>query len=387
MRISDNYDNTEEKPYWSEYGREIFRWSELLHKQELGLLKSHSDLFEAQSRIKEEIREDYLATRNRNFLINQKVIDYVLTGDLDYLIFSQDDSGQYGLNVIEKNKLISQVRDNNLHNVRAYAGADEVLMTLIARYLNDQRSQPPKISIHYSSDNGRQINSNYEGQSISRSMEYQSEAQGLEVVDSDITSDGTAFAVIVHTGATIQGDRIWLPGLKDLRSVETASSAKKALELIEKAKAPIVLCDVAYSNGADPLLVDLLLEHPQLLKHIWSYAAWNTTGNTIGSALSVGTACLHALSTTGQLDERLHKSMMFLRFMDDWAYQTQVRPEITSDKVVQLTREEVLNQLMIKYAARVARALNFGFGSTTYSLPWQRTFEVEISLNPQLIKT
>src|SRR5262249_13691442 len=32
MRISDNYDNTEEKPYWSQYGRELFSWSSQLHR-------------------------------------------------------------------------------------------------------------------------------------------------------------------------------------------------------------------------------------------------------------------------------------------------------------------------------------------------------------------
>ena len=106
MRISDNYDNTEEKLYWSKYGREIFNWSQLLHKKELGLLHSESELKAAESLIDATVREDYLLTRQRNFTVNKKIIDYVVEGDLDFLIFSQDDSGQYGLNVSEKNKLI-----------------------------------------------------------------------------------------------------------------------------------------------------------------------------------------------------------------------------------------------------------------------------------------
>ncbi|HEY9719050.1 MAG TPA: DUF4127 family protein, partial [Trichormus sp.] len=31
MRISDNYDATEEKQYWTRFGREIFAWSSQLH--------------------------------------------------------------------------------------------------------------------------------------------------------------------------------------------------------------------------------------------------------------------------------------------------------------------------------------------------------------------
>lgn len=385
MRISDNYDNSEEKQYWSEYGREIFRWSELLHKREIGLPTSEGDLLAVQSLIKDHIREDYLATRNRNFAINQKIIDYIVTGDLDYLIFSQDDSGQYGLNVLEKNKLIEEANKKHLHNIRAYAGADEVLITLIARYLNNQRNRPAKISVHYSSSSGYHIASNFEGQTIGRSVECQTEAQGLEIIDSDIADNGADFTVIIHTGVDVQGDHVRIPGLKDLSSIDTSSTAKKVIELIEKAKVPVVLCDVAYSNGADPLLIDLLLARPQLFKRIWSYAGWNTTGNTIGSALSVGTTCLHAISTTSHFDQQLHKKILFLRLMDDWAYQTQVRQKIQMDKPESVI-EEILNRLMSEYSGRVSRALNFEPGTMTFSLPWHRTFEIEINLNRQFIK-
>ena len=108
MRISDNYDNTEEKEYWAKYGREIFEWSACLHKLAQGEKPIPGLLESLERRIPEPIRKDYLDTRRRNFSINMSLLKG-MEGDktqrfLDYLIFSQDDSGAYGLNVSEKRK-------------------------------------------------------------------------------------------------------------------------------------------------------------------------------------------------------------------------------------------------------------------------------------------
>ncbi len=385
MRISDNYDNTEEKLYWSQCGREIFLWSKLLHKKELGMLESEAELKAIESRIKPEVREDYLATRARNFAVNQKMIDYAVSSDIDFLIFSQDDSGQYGLNVSEKEKLLSLAKAKNVHNVLAYPGADEMLMTLIARYLNSERSEPPEVTLQYSSPNGKNISSNYEGQNIGRSLDCQCQAHGLKVIDADISSRSVDFHIIVHTGADKQGDHIWLPGLTDLRQVDSGEAAKRVIDLLNKAHAPVVICDLAYSNGSDPLLISLLLQRPDLLEKIWAYAGWNTTGNAVGSALSIACACLHAHRSDEGLDEAMRKKLLFIRLMDDWAYQTQVRKEIRDKNAEDKEQELLLSRLMAAYAQQLAKVLGFQPGKIEYAFPWQRTFEVEINIDPQFV--
>ncbi len=385
MRISNNYDNTEEKLYWSQYGKEIFNWSQMLHQKELGLLHSESELKTAESRIDPAVRTDYLSTRKRNFTVNQKIIDYVVNGDLDFLIFSQDDSGQYGLNVSEKNKLIALAEAKGTQNVLAYAGADEMLMTLIARYLNNGRNMVPKVALHYSALEGPALASNFEGQSIGESMRHQANAQGLKIVDADITDDTLDFHVIVHTGVDKQGDHMWLPGLPDLRVVDSKNSAKTAIKLIEQAKGPVVVCDIAYSNGADPALVDFLFKNPRLFSKIWAYGGWNTTGNAVGSALAIGSACLNAASSAKGLNELMRKRLLFVRLMDDWAYQTQVRKEIQANKAGP-EQQLLLDRLMDDCANKLATAIDFNPGSIQYALPWKRTFEVEINLDSQLAK-
>ena len=60
MRISNNYCNEEEKLYWSSYGKDIFEYSYNLDKF------GHAD-----TNVPQDIIEDYLLTRKRNFEINK----------------------------------------------------------------------------------------------------------------------------------------------------------------------------------------------------------------------------------------------------------------------------------------------------------------------------
>ena len=83
----------------------------------------------------------------------------------------------------------------------------------------------------------------------------------------------------------------------------------------------------------------------------------------------------------------MRKKLLFIRLMDDWAYQTQVRQEIETDKVRPEEQQLVLNHLMEAYMAKLANMLNFKPESIQYTLPWHRTFEVEINLDSQVVTT
>ena len=200
--------------------------------------------------------------------------------------------------------------------------------------------------------------------------------------NASITDGAVDFHVIVHTGQDRQGDHMWLPGLPDLRVVDSKNSSNTAIRLLEQAKSPVVICDIAYSNGADPILIDLLLERPELFNKVWAYAGWNTTGNTVGSALSIGSACVSTAFQAQGLNDSMLKKIMFMRLMDDWAYQTLVRKELQANKLGP-EQQLLLNRLMDDCAKRLSRTIGFNAKSIQYILPWQRTFEVEINLDSQ----
>lgn len=370
MRIPNYDDATEEPEYWNEYGKKIHKWSTLQHKQSLGLLDSAAELYETEASIPPAVRKDFLKRRARNLHINEELIHMAQLGQIDYLVFSQDDTGEFGLNVMEKQELVAQAKKAKVLNISAYAGADEVILTLLTRWLAGCKQQTPRISIQFSPEEGKNIRSNFEGQTIGESLIAQANAAGLEVV-----SGNEDFMVIVHTSGTVQGDHMWLPNDPDLRFLKTQPAVDGTIRLLEESKIPVVLCDVAYSNGSDPLLIEELLKRKDLIKKLWAYAGWNTTGNTVGSALALGTANWFA-KQQGSSTTDIFKKAMFVRLADDWAYQTQVRPHLNGNP-----SEKRLQQLMTPLLERVGTALEYKPDHVNLKFPWQRTFEVEISFD------
>jgi len=370
MRISDNYDPTEEKPYWARFGREIFAWSAQLHRLLRGDDLPAGVITAAEYRIPPDIRKDYVATRFRNYQINTKLVESVASETLRSLTFSLDDSGETGLNVMERDKLVALINETNLQSkVFCYAGADEVLCAMFARWLVDTKGKKPGARLHYAVDEAKQCQSRYEGQSIGETITSQIAACGIEL------KDNADFTIIVHASHR-QGDHIQLPGLADLRQIDTASAVRSTLKLLEEATTPCALIDVAYANGSDPALIEELLKRPELLDKLISYSGWNTTGNSAGSALALAVA--RWARNTMVRDEALNECL-FTRLTDDWAYQANVRSTIASD-----TTTGQLAAAMTPYVKRIAQAMNYQPKALTLSFPWGRTFEIEVGIDARV---
>ena len=377
MRISDNYDNTEEKEYWSRFGRELFEWSACLHRLASGEKLAPGLLESLERRIPGDIRQDYLDTRFRNFTINMTVLKSMEDGLIDHLVFSQDDSGTWGLNVGERDRLISVSQQMSLQNkVNIYAGADEVMCTLLGRLLMAENK--PSLNLHFSPESCRTVASRYEGQDIGTTIQAQIKAIGLTAPDSTASntsaSDSTsnALTMIVHGPSERQGDHITLPGLPDFSHIDSSKAAASTISLIESAPGFVILCDVVYANGGDPLLMEQLIKRPELLKKICSYAGWNTTGNTAGSALGTAICTLAGMTINNKSVSDSQKRSLFTRLVDDWAYQTKVRKDLQNEPSTQK-----LAELISPYIKTVSAALAFE-PSVRLSFPWRRTFEIEI---------
>lgn len=398
MRISDNYDNTEEKPYWSQYGRELFEWSACLHRLARGEKTAPGLLESLERKIPEAIRKDYRDTRIRNFTINQTLLRGLGNGStgsdkndgvsfLDYLVFSQDDSGTWGLNVSEKERLLAEAKQLKLEDkVVAYAGADEVACTLIARALIDNvvkvkgESARPSINILFSPGIGKSIASRYEGQEIGDTVDAQVKASGAKIT-SEGENSASNFTLLVHGPSEKQGDHITLPGLPDLSHIDTRQTVSATLNRLKETKTDCILADVAYANGGDPLLVEELLKDQELLNKVKSYAGWNTTGNTMGSAIALALSGWYARTMSGSGSETVdatkalsehQKQCLFTRFLDDWAYQSNVRKTLSGDPSTQKLAEQISPFIKrISHAVSIEPAVRLSF-------PWRRTFEIEI---------
>ena len=320
MRISNNNYNEEEKEYWKDWGKKIFEYS-------------YSGVNDG---IPQAILDDYLATRKRNFEINKTYLNW----GLNTLIFSKDDCAPKGFNVDE-------ARELERLGAKTKTGADEIPLTLLARAIEKEI----KVFLEFTEPDYKDCISNYEDVSIEKSVQGQLELGGFTQVQ---TREEADVILIVNNFIEKQGEHVM---------VWTTQPFRKTFTPPDK---PYAIADVRYANGADNDFVEQLL--PQIdLKNFYGYAGWNTSANTIGSLL----AGVKVRWNAGKYNEAAFKRLQIIRFLDDWAYQANVRGMIENPYDIQ--------DLMKPYEIKLAEI--FGqIPPIEYLYPWSRKFEVEISI-------
>ena len=320
MRISNNNYNEEEKEYWKDWGKKIFEYS-------------YSGVNDG---IPQANLDDYLATRKRNFEINKTYLNW----GLNTLIFSKDDCAPKGFNVDE-------ARELERLGAKTKTGADEIPLTLLARAIEKEI----KVFVEFTEPDYKDCISNYEDVSIEKSVQGQLELGGFTQVQ---TREEADVILIVNNFIEKQGEYVmgW-----------TTQPFRKTFTPPDK---PYAIADVRYANGADNDFVEQFL--PQIdLNNFYGYAGWNTSANTIGSLL----AGVKVRWNAGKYNESAFKRLQIIRFLDDWAYQANVRGMIENPCDIQ--------DLMKPYEIKLAEI--FGqIPPIEYLYPWSRKFEVEISI-------
>ena len=324
MRISNNNYNEEEKEYWSKFGKKIFEYS-----FSGGVNKAD---------IPDEILDDYLATRKRNFEVNKIYLAWQKEGLFDTLIFSKDDCAEKGFNVEEAKELEKL-------GGKTKTGADEIPLSLLARSIDKKI----KVFPEFLEPDCKNLISNYEDVSIEKSVLGQLELAGFEVS----SSDEADIVLIVNNFRNKQGELVmgWATEPFDGKLV-----------LPDK---PFAVADVRFANGADNAFVEQLLEKIDL-ENFYGYAGWNTSANTLGSLL----CAMKVKWQAKQYNPQAFAKLELVRFLDDWAYQANVRAQI--EKPIDI------RNLMQTYETRLNNVLKLAPSKLDYTYPWKRKFEVEV---------
>lgn len=335
MRISNNNYNEEEKEYWSKWGKKIFEYSYNIDKTGGSGGFTHD--------IPPEILDDYIETRRRNFEINKIYLEWQKQGLFDTLIFSKDDCAEYGFNVQE---------GKFLEKMGGYTktGADEIPLSLLARAIN----QPIKICPIFLEPDEKELVSNYEDVPVEKSVFSQIELAGGKVSD----ENNADILLYVNNFVDHQGEIVM--------KVDTKNFDKT----FKTPDTPYMIADVRFANGSDNGFVKALLENKISDDKFFGYSAWNTTANSLGSLICAAKVKFSAKKYNKNNFEKLQ----ITRFLDDWAYQANVRQDLTSPN------KEKLNTGMKNFEGTVKGFLDTDFNAE-YSYPWNRLFEVEIELN------
>jgi hypothetical protein len=331
MRISNNNCNVEEKEYWSKYGKKIFEYSYNLHKN--GDANSND--------IPEEILDDYLSTRKRNFEINKTYLKWQKEGIFDTLIFSKDDCSEYGLNVKEAQEL---------ENLGGYTktGADEIPLTLLSRAIEGNI----KICPIFLEPKYKNLISNYEDISIENSVKSQIELSGCSISN----EENADILLYINNFKNQQGEIVM--------GVDT----KPFDGQFKTPNKPYMIADVRFANGADNNFVNEFFKNEIIDEKFYGYSAWNTSANTLGSLICAAKVKYLAKNL---YNIKAFKKLQIIRFLDDWAYQANVRQkmqnlDIKTLKLAMKDYEQIIGELF-------KTKLN-----VSYIYPWDRLFEVEI---------
>jgi hypothetical protein len=372
MRISNNNYNEEEKEYWNQYGEMIFKYSYLSHKISLNPdTNNQEELNTIKKLIPEDILEDYKITRQRNFNINKYYLDLAESGLIDFIVFSQDDTAEYGFNVLESKILSDFIKERKIENNTAIrTGADEIPTDLLTRAIVECRDS--KISIYpiFSTESGKNVISRYEDKTIEASVEGQINLCGGKVSNNPETAD---MFLLVNTPIVSQNDHCM--GIHT--EIENIGAVNYCISIIKNSKKPVIIADVVSANGADNLLVKSILGNISDFSNIYAYAGWNTTGNTLGTAISTGIMRYLAEKTDDFIDENF-KKLLLIRLADDWAYQTIARQKIRA--VTSNADQELLYEELKPLIINLTKKLNIAVSEIKLSFPWNRTFEVEIEV-------
>lgn len=377
-RAPDSADATEEPDYWDPHGPALHRLSARLHRgDEAGI-----------PQVPEGVRADFLARRLRNHVLNLAALELMAHGTLSSLVVGADDTAVDGLATAELEWLRRWAGWLGAGDaVAVRPGADEACTTLVAKAVGALMGGTRlRVAVEAVDPAGLERVAPYENTAVGHTAAGQVEACGGRVVPA---GDRCDLVLLVHTPDGSGTDWALAPPARRAPGAGDRAEqvAKRAAELVASGR-PVAIGDCAQPNGADPLLVGALRARG-LPERLAGYAAWNTAGNTLG------TAAAHALTAVaarraGRFDHDAHRRLLLHRFLEDWGYMTHARQlarrELGSDPARHERAAAGRGVLaVIEGRLRACRrtlgsfpGLDLAEGSVR--LPWNRTFEADFEV-------
>ena len=385
----------EEPAYYGQYGADIFYLTELLDKQEIFKLNSKEKtqlaafekaiLAALEKAIPDEILDDYFARRVKNLSATKKILDLVDAGTINYFVVGRDDNAPLSQTHRENRQLLAYMK--NIPNAQSHAGIDEYAMLLLTRAVNDLTGSLPFVNVQFNRGKGAKTIPHYSDEEIGHSIRSEIVIAGAMFVPKPERAD---FVLLVNSdpkGETFEIHNSFPPQILTKKQQKYFSrNAKYFSAQVEDAlnkNLPVGVADIIFANGADNFLMDQLRDKNLLFK-LQAYGGWNTATNCSGFALSTGILAK-------KMSQNSKNRLLATRYLDDWAYQANVRTQIAAELskrsdglqiYLNLSEHEsevlpLENKFMHEFAAK-----NFpSIKNFTLSNPWHRMFECRIDFN------
>lgn len=373
------YPSSEEEPdYYAKYGREIFQFSYYSHRYEK--LKNPLDKISAnnfKNQIPQDVLDDFLTRRERNLIINKELIKLVEKNVIERLVITLDDNSEYGFSKKEAEELEKLAAPFN-DRIAVYPGADEAQLTLLSNLV--ARDKPVSIYPVYRFPQAKNLIPAFEGVPLEESVRGQIRAAG-----GSVENDLSKAECILYVNNFEDKETFPPKNITELpAAVETFEQWLKHSAITTIRDKILILADNRFYNGADTELIAAIFKSKINPEQI-AYAGWNTSGNTLGSAISLGVLRRKMKPNANNF---LHfKKLLFARFIEDWVYMTigrnQVRADLQKENLTEFegTTFEQKYELKMKdlfnsRASEINRFLKSDFEIKNAFFPWHRPFEI-----------
>lgn len=384
MRCPDYSSSDEEPDYYAQYGKQIHDLGVAVHRSRLSMdhVPSVGKMLDAVDRAS---LDDYIARREVNRYMNVETLHMVREGILDALVIPQDDSARYGYAALDQQSIRSKIMEYRMEeDVLIYAGADEVGLTLISRMLLHLNGRQPKIAVKYMSELSKTIIPLYEGCSLSNTARSHIMSAGGRPTDN---LDAADIVIFMTAPSGQMEEAISQPSEKTEYCVErNIAEMFMSLRGCLREKKIVTISDNAYANGGD-LEIVRLLDHSGLLMQVDGYAGWNTSANTLGTAIAEAVDSY----LCGKTPE--HQNFLAERYLEDAGYCSVVRAAVTEKlpgtmnyfdvkerdgEVAKMVQTELL-----EFAQRDLASISGRVRLERVSMPWKRMFEIHLEANYQ----
>lgn len=384
MRIPGYSSDVEEPDYYAQFGREIFEISWFSDKKDItGLTDDEQvQLDQLHQQVPTRFVSDFTNRRAINHQVNALLIDKVKRGIVDFMVIPLDDCAQYGWSSMEQRRIRSKVAQLQLQDqVYLYPGADEVGCVLTSRMVCHARGVMPNVYIQYASHHGPGLIPKYENAPLGETLRWHVLSAGGCVVNQLADADWILAVNAPAVGGTDMAE-VATP-MTERHSAYHARCLPAFADTITRLsqEKPVALADVAFANGADAELLEMLSRR-QGLDKLCAYGGWNTSSNAAGT-------CIAAAMVAYSLPP-LRNPFVLLRLIEDWGYMAHVRQQVTTDLADRLLPGNHVTDCEADAAQQVIDGLNAFISSHltglnpgrihTVHFPWHRMFEIGFSL-------
>ncbi len=333
----------------------------------------------------------YYESRKRNMDVYKALIQMVKDKAISYLVIGADDSQEFGPHYRETKELRKYVREREIDGlVYICDGVDQHAMILLSRAALRHYNYMPRIHFILSDEEAGERPANYESLPLRVSVRDQIIASGARPTDNPTTAE---YVLYLNTR-----------GVDDFKFGMFRELLTQSLD----SGKPTAIADINFdrSGVGDSRLIDAIWQQKNI-EEMLAFAAWNTAGNTIGTAIPHANLYLLAKQTNRNAFDRelRQREFLFHRLVNDYAYCRVIRPAANAmaESHPQGSREESTGEALTmiqdwvstntvkvidRYFTNYYMGHTFRAGDVEYELtairnirawlPWPRAFEARI---------